>query len=748
MAAGRPAFPRPVGPGEAPAPEAAAGAFAGPWLAPWLRACARLADAGYGAGVAEAYRRASLAAAPLVGPEPVIDLATHISAVAIKAGPPAAALFAEAAVAAARRIGDGPRFRRWASLIQRFAAMAPESVTPVLARTDELMAGLDVSALESWLLAGVRAGGGDAERRRAFFSRESPEAERLLAREMAETGFADVERRMRAWFTALWGIRLPIREAPPGRHDGARRRATFAQGIITMPATFPGFRGPRAEELFRAALAHIGAHMAFGGPRFPVGQLKPLQIAAVSVIEDARVEHLALRELPGLARLWLPFHVALASGAMTAPSLLARLARALIDPDFEDIDGWVRKGRDLFFAARDRWDDPGISRAIGNLLGNDLGQMRVQFNPRTYVVEPPYRDDNSGLWDHGEDAPAETLATEIVVDAVRLERREAEGGRAEAAPDAGRAAPAAEAEPEGDLPVARLPEWDWQAARSRPDWVTVLEAAPRAGSRRYVAEVLDRHPGIAARIDALVRAARISRAERLRRRPEGETLDLDAAIGAMADLRAGRTPETQVYQSAARRRRDLTVSLILDASQSTADPAPDGRGRVLDLEREAAALLGHAMAAMGDPFEIVAFESNGREAVRIHPVKRYGEPFGPAAAARLAGLAPGQSTRMGAVLRHAGAGLARRRTHRRLALLVTDGEPSDIDCPDPRYLAEDARHAVLELRREGIDVFCLALGPRNAETLARIFGPRGFVVLPRIAALPERLPALYFRLSR
>lgn len=724
------------------------GPFGGPWLAPWQRACARLADAGYGADVPEAFRRAGPAIAAAVGPEPAIDLAAHVSAVAIKAGPPAAALFAGAAVAAAQRIGDGPRFRRWASLVQRLAATAPESVVPVLARTDALLAGLDVSALDSWILAGLRAGGADPERRRAFFAGETPESGRLLAREMAETGFGDVERRMRAWFTALWGIRLPIREALPGRPDGARRRVGFAPGIVTVPATFPGFRGPRAEDLFRAALAHVGAHMTFGGPRFPVGKLKPLQIAAVSLIEDARVEHLAMRQLPGLARLWLPFHVAPASGALTAPGLLARLARALIDPEFEDIDGWVRKGRDLFFAARDRWDDPGISRAIGNLLGNDLGQMRVQFNPRTHVVEPPYRDDNTGLWDYGDDAPAETLETELLVDAIRLVQAEAEGGRTEADRDAGRAAPARDAAPQEALPVARLPEWDWQACRLRPDWVTVLEAAPARGRPRFVTEALDRHAGTAARIDALVRAARVGRAERLRRRAEGETLDLDAAIGAVADLRGGLAPDPRVYQASARRRRDLTVSLILDASQSTADRAPEGPGTVLDLECDAAALFGHAMAALGDPFEMFAFDSDGREAVRVYPVKRYGEPFGPAAAAALAGLAPGRSTRLGAALRHAGAGLARQRTHRRLVLLVTDGEPSDVDCPDPRYLAEDARHAVMELRRAGIDVFCLALGPRNADALTRIFGPRGFVVLPRIAALPERLPALYFRLAR
>ncbi len=34
----------------------------------------------------------------------------------------------------------------------------------------------------------------------------------------------------------------------------------------------------------------------------------------------------------------------------------------------------------MFEAALPRLHDPAISREIGMLLGNDLGQMRVQFN--------------------------------------------------------------------------------------------------------------------------------------------------------------------------------------------------------------------------------------------------------------------------------------------------------------------------------------------------------------------------------
>ena len=83
-----------------------------------------------------------------------------------------------------------------------------------------------------------------------------------------------------------------------------------------------------------------------------------------------------------------------------------------------------------------------------------------------------------------------------------------------------------------------------------------------------------------------------------------------------------------------------------------------------------------------------------------------------------------------------------------MILLITDGEPSDVDCPDPQYLVEDARRAVQSLSAQGIDVFCVGLGTRNTEQETRIFGPRGFVQVANTAALAEKLPALYLRLTR
>ena len=113
-------------------------------------------------------------------------------------------------------------------------------------------------------------------------------------------------------------------------------------------------------------------------------------------------------------------------GVATATSLFSRLSRALIDPSFTCHDAWVQKGRNMFFKAKENWHDPRISRAIGNLLGNDLGQLRVQFNAKDYVVQPTYRDDNLGLWNFDQDEMQLNEQTELMIETSELRRRKSE----------------------------------------------------------------------------------------------------------------------------------------------------------------------------------------------------------------------------------------------------------------------------------------------------------------------------------
>jgi nitric oxide reductase activation protein len=480
--------------------------------------------------------------------------------------------------------------------------------------------------------------------------------------------------------------------------------------------------------------------------------LKPVQIALVSLVEDARVEQRAIAVFPGLRRLWLPFHRAAPSAALIGPVLLARLSRALIDPDYHDDNGWVGKGQKLFFAAREHWGDPAMSRAIGGLLANDLGQMRVQFNARTYVAEPLYRDDNLGLWDFGD---AATGGLVEVYESVRIERSDNDRGERQdealseetGAEPAGRVRLLESAEDEVGVPVARYPEWDYLIGADRADWATLVEFTTAPGDLRSVAGVLEKYPLLAGRITALIRSAKVSRPVRLRRQPEGDRLDLDACIAAAVSRRQGDAPDPRVYATLTRRHRDLSVLVLLDVSRSTNDLMLSARETVLAVERDATALLAHAMQGLGDPFAIHAFCSDGRSEVRYHRIKDFGSPYDDAAKRRLAGLSGKLSTRIGAALRHAGGELAQQATHRRLLLVVTDGEPSDIDVGDKRYLVEDARKAVRSLMHRGIDVFCVGLDGQGDSYLTRIFERRNVLQIDRVERLPEKLPMLYFRLT-
>jgi nitric oxide reductase activation protein len=379
--------------------------------------------------------------------------------------------------------------------------------------------------------------------------------------------------------------------------------------------------------------------------------------------------------------------------------------------------------------------------------------MRIQFNPKSYVAEPSYRDDGNGLWEFDEPPPSESDRAETVLESVRISTRE-ENERPDkheqnddSTQHANMAASAKPSEEDSGVPIARHPEWDYITGTLRHDWTTVLEFKPRHAPPQQIDAILEQHEETERRIARLVRSAKVSRPRRIRGQTQGDRLDLDACIRASIDRRAGLTPETRVYETSEMLSRDLSVLLLLDVSESTRDRVKDTNTSVLAMERAAAALLAQAMHDLGDPFAIHAFCSNGRSEVRYYRVKDFGEPFTMMTRGALAGLRGMMSTRLGAALRQAGDEIAPQPTHRKLVLVITDGEPSDVDVPDRAYLVEDARRAVQSLSHRGVDVFCVGLESGADSSLPRIFGVRNFLKMTRVEALPERLPMLYFRLT-
>jgi hypothetical protein len=719
----------------------------------WAEGALELAFVNAGPECQVAFWRMSVDLKPELALKHLADFAHAAADICRGAGAQAALACLQALPAAQRRLTAASDVALWSRGLARLAREAPESVVAVASRTDIILQACDSSGFETFIATGLKYTRGDRARRRAFFTLEDRLAAQVLEQAAGALTFSRNERILKAYATALWG-RPPVLRgavAPPGAQ--LPRRVNIAGGVVRIPPVFRGTPRSVLPQLFRACVAHASAHVALTRTRFPIGSLKPLQMALIGLVEDARVETLAMRAFPGLHRLWAPFHVAGPSGVITAPTLLARLARALFDPQYADPDGFVEKGRALFAAENDRLDDVSVSRQIGGLLGNDLGQMRVQFNARTYVVEPVYRDDGLGLWDFGEQAQAQDDIVELTVDAARIERRDdAENPdrrreEAEPAPDAiGRAR---ERTPDERGPVlATYPEWDCDAGTERPDWTTVRAAPVWPGDAGAIDTALDNIPAVRARIRRLVRGAKVGRHERLKRRSDGPELDLDAALDAAIALRAADLPDDRVFRTMARRKRDLAVTILLDVSESTRDQVVTSGASVLDVERLAVATLAEALAALDDPFALRAFASAGREDVRVFCLKDFGEPYGAPVKARLAHLEPHLSTRLGTALRHAGAEIATMRSHRKLILVLTDGEPSDIDVVDPRDLVEDARRAVLRLRSRGIDVFGVTLDPSGAGSGAAVFGRSQHMPVRRLEDLPSRLAELYFRLAR
>ena len=91
--------------------------------------------------------------------------------------------------------------------------------------------------------------------------------------------------------------------------------------------------------------------------------------------------------------------------------------------------------------------------------------------------------------------------------------------------------------------------------------------------------------------------------------------------------------------------------------------------------------------------------------------------------------------------------IARATDRRGLLLILTDGQPADVDSPDERLLIEDTRRAVRELDQQGVTTYCISLDPKADAYVGRIFGGR-WTVVDRVEQLPRRLPEVFLGLTR
>jgi hypothetical protein len=617
--------------------------------------------------------------------------------------------------------------RTTGSIHGHHATFPSPGLPPFFEQAPRLLDLLALGGLKNWVEYGVRNYGHHPERQEDYFALRLADSRAVVQRERHGTLFADAERKLDLYLRALWrdGEQLvPYSTA----FDELRQPVPYHDRLgMRVPDVYDDDRGVTGLDRYRAVLAHMVGHRRWSTPQV-ADNWSPFQRMAVEFCEDARIDTLLVREYPGLRKIFLALHpkpVEDACDPETTSCLrhrLAMLSRACLDPAHGYRDATLNDTVARFHALLA--DGAANTDAMAELALAYVARTRRQSDqlPRVHfdatVVD--YRDDNRQLWKFIEEGDEE--------EAFDQERKVEEG------------------EERKGLPPRHYPEWDDATQTYRPDWTSVYEALHPAGDAAVIDRLLQKHAALAKQLKRLLDLLKPQDKVRIRYQEEGSELDLDVALRALIDFKGGATPDPRINMSHRTDGRDIAVLLLVDLSESLNNKAAGSQQTILELSQEAVSLLAWAIDCLGDPLAIAGFHSNTRHEVRYQHIKGFSERWDDTVKARLAAMEAGWSTRMGAALRHAGYYLAARKADKKILLLLTDGEPADIDVAEPGALRADAKKAVEELDAKGVTTFCLSLDPQADEYVREIFGKR-WRVLDRIERLPEQLPLLYLSLT-
>ena len=705
------------------------------------------------------------------GEDIIIDCVTAAMKLASMTSGEVISLLFNSLPTASRRLGDAELLRGYLTLIHQLSSTAARGVRPMLNHIDELLSKLTLSGLRRWANFGAQAYRRDFNNLTSYFNLESQDSLAVLQKERRGTLFIDVQRKLNFYLRALWGRDFFLR---PTGADYTDFRPYIDAHIVHMPDAVDAIADISGLELYRATAAHMAAHLCYTASRISAEQLSPAQMFFIGFIEDARVEYKALTAFPGLKKLWRSLIAIEYEEEPAHPTMkvLEHIALMLLDntvtSDDAEITAIVERFHENIAAEQ---DNNQFSWHMGLELFNLFSTRREVPSLRILErIRIPYRDDNRYVWEFEEfswEQGIEYMAasqrqvrkTVSVVEMANEVDCELAGDDAQEI----WTCPTEMFPYEDDLqstqsfnqmwgkePVSdpyHYQEWDYQIQLHRPDWTTVYERRQPKGNPEVIENILTEYKPIAYRIKQIIDLLTPEGVQRIRNMEDGDEIDINAAIDAMVAIRMGEQPNPRITMRNVLKTRDLAVVVLMDLSESTNETVPGSDKTVLQLTREAATLVSTAINGIGDPFALHGFASDGRHDVQYYRFKDFNQHFDDDAKSRLAGMQGGLSTRMGAALRHAGQHLLKQPERRKLLLIVTDGEPADIDERDPQHLRHDTKKAVEELYSKGILSYCLTLDPYADTYVKRIFGENHYTIIDNVQRLPEKLPQLFASLT-
>ncbi|WP_176957594.1 nitric oxide reductase activation protein NorD [Mariprofundus sp. KV] len=677
-----------------------------------------------------------------VGEEALADLRDFAHYLSTHTNFKAMVPFLQTSSAVARRLKTHELFRQYIEVLRDMVEKTSVSVLghhttfpspglpDLLKQAPRLLIELSLEGFRNWVEYGINYYSTHPGRQVDYFSFQSPDAHAVMQRERHGTLLMDHERKLDSYMRGLWGDHdylVPYSLA----FDELRKPMPYYDDLgIRIPDVYDDDRGVSGINRYRAALAHMAAHRRWS-QKMVVDNWSPFQRLAVETFEDSRVEYLAMQRFPGLRKIFLALHPIPDEKALQLEDTslinlrLAMVSRAILDPDYQYENADVREFVGRFFAEMEK--DGSKSMDMAMIALSFIGRTRKQSDalPNTYFenTEVDYRDDNRHLWIYIEQGDDEETTFEHL-DKKQQDNEELKG-----------------------LPPRHYHEWDYNAAHYRPDWVSVYESLHPRGNAAKIDNLLAKHSALAKRLKAMLDMLKPQDKVRIRYQEEGSELDLDVAIRSLIDFKGGSQPDTRINMSHKTDGRDVAVMLLLDLSQSLNERAEGCNQTILELSQEAVSLLSWAVDQVGDKFSIAGFHSDTRHNVRYFHMKGYNEPWNDEVKSRLAAMEAGFSTRMGGAMRHAGHYLKAQQADKKLMLILTDGEPADIDVDDDQLLIQDAKQAVKELGGDGIYTYCINLDPKADEYVADIFGKQ-YTIIDHVDRLPEKLPELFISLTK
>jgi nitric oxide reductase NorD protein len=683
-------------------------------------------------------------------------------------------------------------------LLERMARLAqtlPASVSRLFRTLTRAYDAVGADGIVDWIHTGEEIAQKNPQAGEAFFALESRTSQLFLSGSSVHVALSDIYGFILRYLHMLSGVSVELKEdasvvipAPLADDDGE---------VIPLPALVDVFATYEENlRLYRALAAQHAGRLAFGTYDCSIERLWPTlpTVAHDALAGDGTVPtNLATF----FARFPQPQHIEALFLLVEHERIAARLA-ATYQGLHEDL-AWTKSIVDLHPPAVARMRRqlpqevplslaPGATVYDSLLLATELyltmtlapgheGERRFEDDfsepstpsPDQQMMQP---DDNGGgvfvdpaqqslqqreTWQKflealrerakksGKSGQKNNGPTIVVTHNVTGSQEETEGGRRGKSKRRGR--------PGGVAEFGYLyDEWDYLIDDYRPQWCELRERAISGDDGGFFSRALAAHEEIIAEVKREFQRLRPRQYRHVGGLEHGEEIDVNAAVAARVDLRSGISPSAKLYTARQPLERDVAALFLLDLSASTESAIPDGEGRVIDRMKEALVLLTTALEEIGDVYSVYGFSSYGRRNVEVFPVKSFNEPLTQAVKARIGGLTPQRSTRMGPAVRHATRKLRDLSCRAKFLVLLSDGYPEDADYGPsqhaPTYGVRDTMMALREAERNGILSFCLTIDKTGRDYLREMCSPSRYMIIEDVTSLPAELPKIYQRYIR